>query len=91
MAECPFAPGRNFTLRILYYSTGFHVSVNEKYLIAFPMRLPNPPVLDTLHVNGDVIISKVKISSFDEQSQLTDKIKVGPEVKSYYSYETASS
>lgn len=63
LEDCPFEPGTKFVIVILYYETGFHVSVNEKFLVAFPMRLPYPPVLDTVHVHGDVFISKIKVVS----------------------------
>lgn len=61
--DCPFLPGMVFVLKIIYLQEGFHVSVNGDFLVAFPLRLPYPPMLDTVLVDGDVNITKVKVSA----------------------------
>lgn len=61
---CPFLPGLEFLLTVIYLEDGFHISVNGQFVASFPLRVPCKPWLDTVLAQGDVIITKLKISRF---------------------------
>ena len=57
---CPFLPGTPFHINIICTNDGFHVSVNKNSLFNYNQTKINQDI-DSIVINGDIIITKVVI------------------------------
>ncbi|CAH1791185.1 unnamed protein product [Owenia fusiformis] len=56
----PFKPDTPFTILILVEEDGFKVAVNHQHYLDFEHRMANLSTINTLYVEGDVMIAEVR-------------------------------
>ncbi|XP_073520671.1 galectin-9 isoform X2 [Phyllobates terribilis] len=56
-----FAPGQNFVIEIICEHHNFRVNVNGSHVCNFNHRVPNLQQIDSLQIEGDVVLQHVQI------------------------------